>query len=136
MKDVIATGQKVVVFTCFKEGITRHKKAWGDAAVTITGADSADRQDAVDRFQDDPAVRIALWPGGLLDRLHPAITRARWRHRHTRERPADAGTPAAFGPPFGPLCELVGGDTPALRSVWTLSGHVLGVGATNPVSDF
>ena len=61
IKDVVATGQKVVVFTCFNEGITRHKKTWGDAAVTITGADSAeDRQEAVDRFQDDPAVRIAL----------------------------------------------------------------------------
>jgi SNF2 family DNA or RNA helicase len=61
IKDVVATGQKVVVFTCFNEGITRHKKIWGDAAVTITGADSAeDRQEAVDRFQDDPAVRIAL----------------------------------------------------------------------------
>jgi SWI/SNF-related matrix-associated actin-dependent regulator 1 of chromatin subfamily A len=61
IKDVIATDQKVLVFTCFNEGITKHKKAWGDAAVTITGADSAeDRQEAVDRFQDDPDVRIAL----------------------------------------------------------------------------
>jgi SWI/SNF-related matrix-associated actin-dependent regulator 1 of chromatin subfamily A len=58
---VIATGQKAVVFTCFNEGIGPHKKAWGDAAVTITWADSAeDRQEAVDRFQDDPEVRIAL----------------------------------------------------------------------------
>ncbi len=61
IKDVIATGEKVVLFTCFTDGIERHKKMLGDQAVTITGANaSAKRTEAVDRFQSDPAVRVAL----------------------------------------------------------------------------
>ncbi|MCB1954135.1 MAG: DEAD/DEAH box helicase [Rhodocyclaceae bacterium] len=61
IRDVLATGQKVVVFCCFQQGIDRHRKALGEAAVTITGADNAEsRQAAVERFQTDPAVRVAL----------------------------------------------------------------------------
>ena len=61
IKDVIATGEKVVLFTCFTNGIERHKKMLGDQAVTITGADtSAKRTETVDRFQNDPAIRVAL----------------------------------------------------------------------------
>jgi SWI/SNF-related matrix-associated actin-dependent regulator 1 of chromatin subfamily A len=61
IKDVIATGEKVVLFTCFTDGIERHKKILGDQAVTITGSDnSTKRTEAVDRFQSDPAVRVAL----------------------------------------------------------------------------
>jgi SWI/SNF-related matrix-associated actin-dependent regulator 1 of chromatin subfamily A len=61
IKDVIATGEKVIVFTCFTDGIERHKKRLGDQAVTITGSDtSKQRMDAVDRFQADPTVRVAL----------------------------------------------------------------------------
>jgi len=61
IKDVTATGEKVVLFTCFTDGIERHKKMLGDQAVTITGANaSAKRTEAVDRFQSDPAVRVAL----------------------------------------------------------------------------
>ncbi len=61
IKDVAAAGKKVIVFTCFQEGITKHKKALGDAAVTITGSDNMEqRQEAVDRFQTDPAVTVAL----------------------------------------------------------------------------
>jgi SWI/SNF-related matrix-associated actin-dependent regulator 1 of chromatin subfamily A len=61
IKDVIATGEKVVLFTCFTDGIDRHKKILGDQAVTITGSDtSTKRMVAVDRFQNDPNVRVAL----------------------------------------------------------------------------
>ena len=61
IKDVIATGEKVIVFTCFSDGIERHKKKLGDQAVTITGSDtSKQRMDAVDSFQSDPNVRVAL----------------------------------------------------------------------------
>ena len=61
IKDVIATGEKVIVFTCFTDGIERHKKKLGDKAVTITGSDTPQkRMDAVDRFQTDPTVRVAL----------------------------------------------------------------------------
>ena len=61
IKDVIASGEKAVVFTCFNDGIERHKKKLGDQAITITGSDTAkQRMDAVDRFQSDPTVRVAL----------------------------------------------------------------------------
>ena len=61
IKDVIATGEKVVIFTCFTDGIERHKKKLGEQAVTITGSDTATkRMEAVDRFQTDPNVRVAL----------------------------------------------------------------------------
>ena len=61
IKDVIATGDKVVVFTSFNEGVARHAKSLGEAAVTITGSQSAEqRMEAVDRFQTDPAVRVAV----------------------------------------------------------------------------
>lgn len=61
IQDVLAGGEKVVVFTCFSEGIARHKARFGDAAVTITGSDSSERRTAaVDRFQCDDTVRVAL----------------------------------------------------------------------------
>ena len=61
IRDVLATGQKVVVFTTYSEGIGRHRKALGEKAVTITGADTLKaRQAAVDAFQTDPGVQVAL----------------------------------------------------------------------------
>ncbi len=61
IRDVIETGEKAVVFTCFNDGVTRHKKALGAAAVTITGSNTAEeRMAAVDRFQSDPQVRVAV----------------------------------------------------------------------------
>jgi SWI/SNF-related matrix-associated actin-dependent regulator 1 of chromatin subfamily A len=61
IKDVLATGQKVVVFTCYSDGITKHKKALGDKAVTVTGSDTAkQRMAAMDKFHKDPAVQVAL----------------------------------------------------------------------------
>ena len=61
IRDVLATGQKVIVFTSYTEGITRHKKVLGDKAVTITGADNAkQRMAATDAFQNEPGVQVAL----------------------------------------------------------------------------
>lgn len=61
IKDVTATGTKVIVFCCFQDGVTRHKKALGNSAVTITGSDNMEqRQAAVDRFQTDPTVTVIL----------------------------------------------------------------------------
>jgi SWI/SNF-related matrix-associated actin-dependent regulator of chromatin subfamily A-like protein 1 len=61
VKDVVAAGEKVVVFTCFNEGVERLKQTLGDQAVTVTGSDSArQRMDAVDRFQSDDTVRVAI----------------------------------------------------------------------------
>jgi len=61
IRDVVAGGEKVVVFTCFSEGIERHRVKLGEAAVTITGSDTPEkRMAAVDRFQGDDTVRVAL----------------------------------------------------------------------------
>jgi hypothetical protein len=61
IRDVIATGDKVVVFTAFNDGVARHARALGDAAVTITGSQTAgQRMEAVDRFQADPKVQVAV----------------------------------------------------------------------------
>ena len=61
IRDVVDAGEKVVVFTCFREGLERHLGKLGDAAVTITGSDTPEqRMEAVDRFQSDESVRVAL----------------------------------------------------------------------------
>ena len=61
IKDAVNQGKKVVVFTCFSEGIERHKKQFGRAAVIITGSQSvAERMDAVDAFQNDPKINVCL----------------------------------------------------------------------------
>lgn len=61
IRDVLASGRKVVVFCCYQDGVTRHKKALGARAVTITGSDdAAARMAAVDAFQHDPSVEVAL----------------------------------------------------------------------------
>ena len=49
------------MFTSFTEGLKRHAKSLGSACVTIAGSDTAEqRQAAVERFQDDPEVRVAV----------------------------------------------------------------------------
>ena len=61
IKDVIASGEKAVVFTVFNDGVERHRKEFGEACVTITGSQSgAQRMAAVDRFQSDSTVRVAI----------------------------------------------------------------------------
>lgn len=61
IRDVLATGQKVVVFANFNDGIERHTKELGHSAVKITGDMNArQRQEAVDRFQTDPDARVAV----------------------------------------------------------------------------
>lgn len=61
VKDVLATGQKVIVFTAFREGLAKHRKAFGDACVPIAGDDTAEqRLAAVDRFQTDHTCVLAV----------------------------------------------------------------------------
>jgi len=61
MRDVLATGQKVIVFTAFTAGLHRHKAALGEACVTISGEDGPEvRIAAVDAFQTDPNVRVMV----------------------------------------------------------------------------
>ena len=60
IRDVLETGQKVVVFTSFTEGLKRHAAKLGAAAVTVSGDDTVEKRTAaVDRFQTDPSVRLA-----------------------------------------------------------------------------
>jgi SWI/SNF-related matrix-associated actin-dependent regulator of chromatin subfamily A-like protein 1 len=61
IRDVISTDRKVVVFTAFTDGLNKHKAVFGDECVTISGSDNAEqRMEAVDRFQNDPEVRVAI----------------------------------------------------------------------------
>lgn len=61
IKDVVHQGDKVVLFTCFSEGIERHKKQLGNKAVTVTGSQTSEqRMQAVDAFQNNPDVRVCL----------------------------------------------------------------------------
>jgi hypothetical protein len=49
------------VFSCFDEPLQRLKKAFGSAAVVVTGKVASDkRQPLVDRFQQDDGVRVFL----------------------------------------------------------------------------
>jgi len=60
IRDVISTDRKVIVFTAFTEGLKKHKAVFGEQCVTISGSDNAgQRMEAVDRFQNDPEVRVA-----------------------------------------------------------------------------
>jgi SWI/SNF-related matrix-associated actin-dependent regulator of chromatin subfamily A-like protein 1 len=61
VKDVLATGQKVIVFTSFREGLAKHRKTFGEACVTISGDNTAEeRLAAVDRFQTDHSCLVAV----------------------------------------------------------------------------
>jgi SWI/SNF-related matrix-associated actin-dependent regulator 1 of chromatin subfamily A len=61
IRDVVSTDRKVIVFTVFTEGLKKHKAVFGDRCVTISGSDNAEqRMEAVDRFQNDPEVRVAV----------------------------------------------------------------------------
>ena len=61
IRDVISTDRKVVVFTAFTDGLNKHKAVFSGECVTISGSDNAEqRMQAVDRFQNDPEVRVAI----------------------------------------------------------------------------
>ena len=56
---VIAQGEKAIVYSAFDEPVQRIAAHFGEAAVVLTGATpAAQRQALVDRFQEDPAVRV------------------------------------------------------------------------------
>src|SRR6476661_5395929 len=61
IRDVISTDRKVVLFTAFTDGLKKHKAVFSGECVTISGSDNAEqRMQAVDRFQNDPEVRVAI----------------------------------------------------------------------------
>ena len=58
---MLATGQKVIVFTAFTDGLKKHKAVLGAACVTLSGDDGPEaRMAAVDAFQIDPDVRVIV----------------------------------------------------------------------------
>ena len=59
LKDVMEDGRKVVLFAHHKEVIKQIVEGYDGEAVTITGdTPMAARQDAVDRFQNDPTIKL------------------------------------------------------------------------------
>ncbi|GIW13981.1 MAG: hypothetical protein KatS3mg062_1420 [Tepidiforma sp.] len=65
VEDTLAGGEKAIVFTNFTAVADMLQKHFGDAAVRLTGeTGQAARQEAVDRFQEDPAVKVSI--GNLL----------------------------------------------------------------------
>jgi SWI/SNF-related matrix-associated actin-dependent regulator 1 of chromatin subfamily A len=61
IRDVLATNQKVIVFTAFTDGLRRHKAALGDACITLSGDDGPEaRMAAVDAFQTNHKVRVMV----------------------------------------------------------------------------
>ena len=61
VQGAVDQGEKVLVFSAFQNPITRFSRHFGDAAVTITGETPVpERQDLVDRFQEDDSVRVYI----------------------------------------------------------------------------
>ena len=59
VKGAIDQGQKVIVFSCFDDPIQKLATELGATAVVVTGKTPTDmRQSLVDRFQNDPDVRV------------------------------------------------------------------------------
>ena len=59
VEGALAQGEKVIVFSAFDEPVKKIAAHFGDAAVTLTGkTPTARRQQLVDRFQNDPSVRV------------------------------------------------------------------------------
>jgi SWI/SNF-related matrix-associated actin-dependent regulator 1 of chromatin subfamily A len=59
LQSIVDQGEKVIVFSAFMPPTLRFARHFGDAAVTITGGvPAAERQNRVDRFQEDDDVRV------------------------------------------------------------------------------
>ena len=59
--SIVAQGEKVIVFSCFDAPIAALTRHFGESAVTLTGSTPTEKRQAlVDRFQQDPGVRIFL----------------------------------------------------------------------------
>ncbi len=59
LDGIVEQGDKAIVFSCFDKPLQKIAKKFGDACVLLTGATpSGKRQDLVDKFQNDKAVRV------------------------------------------------------------------------------
>ena len=61
VRGAIDQGEKVIVFSCFEDPVQKLAKELGSTAVVVTGKTPASlRQGLVDRFQNDPDVRVFI----------------------------------------------------------------------------
>ena len=62
IEDFLETGEKLVVFTTHKSTIKSLMELFGNIAVKLDGSMNSDRlrQDVVDRFQNDPKIRLFI----------------------------------------------------------------------------
>ena len=61
VENALEQDEKVIVFSAFVNTIERFSKRFGDKAVAVSGEVPAEeRQERVDRFQNDPEVRVFL----------------------------------------------------------------------------
>ncbi|NKB72652.1 MAG: hypothetical protein GKR89_36745 [Candidatus Latescibacteria bacterium] len=61
VENIVEQGEKALVFSCFIRPIEKMAKYFGDKAVVIVGETPLpQRQEAVDRFQNDDSVRLLL----------------------------------------------------------------------------
>lgn len=60
IRDMMDSGEKLIVFAFLKEVVQAIKDVFPDAVTIVGGNSGQDRQTAVDRFQNDPACRLIL----------------------------------------------------------------------------
>ncbi len=61
VRGAVAQGEKVILYSCFTHATRRFERALGEMAVAVTGeVPTPKRQTLVDRFQNDPAVRVFI----------------------------------------------------------------------------
>lgn len=61
INGIIDSGEKVIVFSCYKDTITELQEEFGTSAVSLTGSIAAlARKQAIDSFQKDPKVQVFL----------------------------------------------------------------------------
>jgi SWI/SNF-related matrix-associated actin-dependent regulator 1 of chromatin subfamily A len=71
-EDIIAGGEKVVIMSDYQELAESLKEHFGDSAVIHTGMmDDVDKQESVDRFQEDKKVKVFC---GMIDASGVGIT--------------------------------------------------------------
>lgn len=64
IKSIVESGEKVVVFSCYREPLKIFKEEFEDEAVLLCGeTDLIERKEIIDRFQNDPDTKIFL--GGI-----------------------------------------------------------------------
>ncbi len=64
IRSIVDSGEKVVVFSCYREPLKIFKETFGDEAVMLSGETPLiERKEIIDQFQNNPNVKIFL--GGI-----------------------------------------------------------------------